>query len=436
MLFKDKIITKFPDLFTKSNVYNYSIQSLTIIVNLLLMPMLFNVLDKTRFGIWQTMLSFIGYVALLNFGMGNGLRNTISKSYAENNFEAIGNLTGQTIIKLGKIVTIFAIFALPAYYYFFNASLIFKNIGVIEFEVKKAIFIYLIFFLLNIIFSLASSVSYGINKSYLPGFVNLFFLVFVYFTLYVLKQTQTEINLIIVASIFGFTQLFFNILYLFFQFKKFNIKLSFNKKYDLKETTSLSSRFFFVELLSILFLTLDNVIVSNLLGPEKTAEYAVISKMFFTIITFYSILLISFWNGVTIAYVQKNIDWIKKNLKLLFILSWGVLLVGIGISIFNKQLITLWFGKNNTLHLETLSFFLFTIYTFFHCINAILINFQNGLGAVRIQIISTIVMLVIFIGGSYTLDVARYGYNFIIIIKSVAVLVAIIINSFILKKVF
>lgn len=428
----NQIFSKYNYIFSKSNMYNYSIQTLTILVNLMLVPLLLSSLGKTSFGIWQTILSIIGYTSLLNFGMGNGLRNTISKYFVNNNFDAIGNLTGQTIIKLLYIISVFSVFFFSWYYLYFDSSSFFKGISNIKVEVNEALGIYFLFFLMNIIASLVSSIAFGINKSYLPGFVNLIYLVLVYVIIYVVR-IFTNYNLVHTAIIFGFLQVFSNILFFYFLLKKHSIKLSFNKKYDLKETSKLSLDFFIVQLLSIVFLSSDNLIVSNLLGADKTAEFSIVSKIYFTLISFYSILLISFWNGVSVAFFEKKMNWIIKNIKVLFFISFLILLIGLIISFFNNEIINLWFGKN-VFYFTKNTFYLFSVFTFFHCFNAVLINFQNGIGDMKIQILSTSLMIIIYFSGAYLMNTNNYGYNGLIVIKICAVFIGILINLLSLKK--
>lgn len=422
---------RFSFFLSKSNLYNGLVQIFTIVINLLLMPALLSVLDKTRFGVWQTILSLIGYVSLLNFGMGNGLRNTIAQHFVRGELNVIGNLTGQTIIKLTKVIFCFSIIIFPLYIYFFSPNFLFKDINSLSTEVKGSIGIFLMFFIINIISSLASSLAFGLNKSYLPGIFNILYLIIVY----IILSLFNSVDLIFVSYLFGGTQLILNVIFFIFLLKKYKIKLSFGKKYSLRETSRLSGNFFTVQLLSIIFLTADNFIISNFFGANQTAEYAVVSKIYFTVISVFSILLISFWNNVTIAYTKGDYEWIRKGIKQLLIICTVVLLCGVVISILHDFILKIWFGEKSNLDISIITFFLFSLYTFFHCVNAVFINMQNGIGDVKVQIISTISMIIILILGIITVNVIDYGYNFLLVLKIIAVCVGILINIRSLKHI-
>lgn len=434
---KNSLLTKFKkiffSIFSKSNLYNYLIQLGTILINLLLLPMLLTILNKERFGVWQTMLSIISYVSLLNFGLGNGLRNSITKYSIHNDFNSINKAIGQTIIKMTKIILLASLIIFPLYFLFFNPTVFFRNLSNINVEVKISIAIYLLFFMTNIILSLSTSISFGLRKSYQPGFVNLIYLLLVYFTIFFLNKCYL-LNLITISIIFGFYQSL-SFLFLFLYQKYFQkIKINFIEKINLNEMNKLSTQFFFVQIISLIFFTSDNIVVANKLGAEQTAEFSIVSKIYMTLITVFSILLIQFWNNVTAFYEKKNYLWIKKTITNLSILSSLVLIVGFIIAYFHQTIINFWFGQQNNLNLYFLTFLLFTIYAFLHCLNAILVNFQNGIGDMKIQIFSTIIVMIVYFGLIFIYDINIYGYNYLIIIKIFSILIGLIINCFSLTK--
>jgi hypothetical protein len=77
---------------------------------------------------------------------------------------------------------------------------------------------------------------------------------------------------------------------------------------------------------------------------------------------------------------------------------------------------------------------LFSIYLLFHCINAIFLNLQNGLGILKTQILTAFLALFFYCVACYFIDLKYYGYNAIIIIKIVVIGLSMIANSVILKK--
>lgn len=418
--------------FFRNTFFNYINVGLIIGINFLLVPLLIDVLGKEGFGIWQTMLSVISFAGLLNFGMGNGLRNLITKLITKNQKDLIGPAIGTTILKMGKIIIFFTFLLFPLAYFYFEPEVVFKGISTSVEEIRWSFFIFLFFFLFNIILNLSNSIAFGFQNSYISGLTQLIFLAICYLTIYI-STKFTAITLIHVSLIFGATQSLSYAFFFLYQKRKHNLVIDYQKKFDLRETSRLSFKFFIVQLLAMLFLSLDNFIISFTLGPNETSEFSIINKIFFTLISLFSVLLIHFWNSVTDAFETKEIKWIIGMMKKLFLVAFGFLIISLGISFYQKNILEFWLG-NPTFEITDLSFYLFSIYTFIHCTNAIFINLQNGLGFLKLQITSAFLMILIYLTGVYFFSLQDYGYNVLIVIKIVAISLALIVNSMVIIK--
>lgn len=418
-------------LFFKNSFFNYITTSLTIVINLFLIPLMLSVLGKESFGIWQTILSIISLVSLLNFGLGNGLRNLITKLKVQNS-ENIGDAIGATIKKISKIIFFTALVLIPTVYFFIRPDSLFINSHVLESEIKYSILVFLCFFLLNIILSLSNSVAYGLHKSYLTGVMQLSYLTICYALIIILGHFYV-LNLINISFIFGLTQSVIYFVFLFYQNYKFKLNINFNNNYDLKETSSLSFNFFIAQALALVFLSVDNFVISSTLGPNDTAEFSVVNKIYFTLISLFSVLLIHFWNSVTEAFEKKEMQWIYSTIKILLAITTIVFIAGLIIAFFQESILNLWLGTN-VFHITSLTFYLFSIYTLFHCVNAVFVNIQNGLGFLKIQIFSTFLSLMLYGMGCYFIDIKHYGYNSIIALKLSVMALSAIINASVLLK--
>lgn len=418
--------------FFRNTFYNYISNGLIIGLNLLMIPLFLKVLGKEAFGVWQTILSIISFASVLNFGLGNGLRNLITKLSVNDKQNEIGSAIGATFIKTSKIVLISSIILLPVAYFFLKPEQLFVNRIISTNEISLSFFIFLFFFLLNIVLCLSNSIAYGLQKSYLTGIVQFINLLICYCSIVVLDRYIT-INLIHVSFIFGITQSLSYLFFLFYQNRYFKLKIDLKKKYDLNETSKLSLNFFVVQLLALLYLSIDNFVISSTLGASQTAEFSVVNKIFFSLIGLFSVLLIHFWNSVTEAYLKNEIKWIFKTIKNLYFISFGFFLGGLFISFFSENILSLWLSSND-FNISSKTFYMFSIYMFLHCINAIYVNLQNGLGFLRIQIYSITLSLIVYGLGCYLIDIKSYGYNVIVLLKIITMGLSLTINSFILLK--
>ncbi|WP_147294309.1 MATE family efflux transporter [Pontibacter diazotrophicus] len=399
----------------------------------MLVPLLLKGLGAEKYGVWQTALSVISLGSLLNFGLGNGLRNLITQLIIKGESDHISIAVWATVKTMSKIVLVALFLIIPLFLLYFSPSMLFANNSITGSEVTNSITIFIFFFLINLVLGLSNSIALGFNKSYLTGFVQALYIAGCYLALLIFNRFQM-LNLISVAIIFGGFQSILYLIFFFYQTCLFKINVKFKGSYSLSETYNLSGKFFLVQVLSLLYLLIDNFVISRSLGAETTGEYSIVNRVFFTLINVFSILLIQFWSSVTEAQERKETLWITKALKLLFLASIGVFIVSLIVSYFKDWLLGLWLEDNYTV-ITSLTFYLFAVYTLTHCINAIFINLQNGLGELKLQIFSTLIALIIYIIGCFALDISKVGYNYLIVLKIVGTLAAILINSFILKKV-
>lgn len=422
------------NVFLQNSFYNFIYVGIKLIIGLMLVPLILEFLGKERFGIWQTILSGITFISVLNFGYPNSLRNLITQKTINSSKKEIGGIIGITYLKIFKISVALFFIIIPIVYFFINPDFLFLKGTTPSKEIITSLLIFISFTLLNNTLGLSDSIAYGFQKSSLTSFFQVIYFSFCYLLIYFIGN-KTDLNLIHMSIIFGGSLSFSYIISGLYQLKKLKIPINFKVNDDLKkETKKLSTPFFIAHLLSLMFLSIDNFIISSVLGAEETASYSIISKIFFTLIMVFSILLIHFWNSVTDAFEKKEFKWIFKTIKVLYIISIFVFFVGLIVSFFQEELINLWLGDNN-LNLKSISFYLFSIYTLLHCINAIFVNLQNGIGNLRLQIITNIIILVVYAVACYIIDISYYGYNSILVIKIGVMIIAVILNSRILKKI-
>mgnify|MGYP000380312218 CR=1 FL=1 len=432
-LFKENKSSK-TKVFLLNTYYNFIFVGLKMVLNLLMVPLLLTYIKEERYGIWQTTLSLVSFITVLNFGYPNGLRNLITKILINTSSKnIIGEAIGATYLKVGKITVLISIIIIPIIYFFVDPNFLFFETPIPSKEITYSLILFTSFYLINNVLILSDSIAFGYQKSYLTSFFQFIYFLLCYILIYFIGK-KVNLNLIHISIIFGATQSVSYLLFIFYEKRRFNINIKFNSKFSLSETNKLSFHFFLAHLLAIIFLAIDNFIISSTLGAEETTKFSIVNRIFFTLVTFFSILLIHFWNSVTDAFEKKEFLWILKTVRVLYAISFGLFFIGLAISFFQKDIINIWL-ENNNLALESLTFYLFSIYILFHCLNAIFLNLQNGLGFLKIQIYTTTLALLLYTIGCYFIDIKLHGYNIIIILKIIVMAISTLLNSFILKKI-
>lgn len=419
--------------FFLNTFYNLFFVSAKLGLSLLLIPLVLDSIGKERFGIWQTILSFIAFLGVFKFGYPNNLRNLITKLLAKSKESDLNKLIGAVYIKLIKISALTGIILIPLIYFFFNPNRFFLQSTISSYEIVYSLIIFVSFGLLNNILCVTDFIAFGYQKSGLTNLFQLIYFLLSYLSILYIK-TQYQLNLIDISIIFGVAQSSTYIFFTLYQRVKFNIRIKFNSDYPLKDTQKISFYFFIAHFLSLVFLSIDNFIISSMIGVQETASYSIVYKLFFSLITLFSILLIHFWNSVTDAFERKEFKWISKMLNVLYLMAFIIFLGGLLISFFQQEIINLWLGEE-IISFDSLTFYLFSVYIFFHCLNAIFVYLQNGLGILKIQIYTATFIILLYVLACFIVDINKYGYNSIIIIKIFTMGISMILNSFILRKV-
>ena len=147
-------------------------------------------------------------------------------------------------------------------------------------------------------------------------------------------------------------------------------------------------QFFVIQVCGVLLYSTDNIIINKLFGSELVSKYSVITKVYDTGNSLFSIFLVALWSAVTYYAAKDNYTWIIKRVKELLIL-WMLFIVGVfGVSVSFNSIIRIWLG-NEAVRYEKQLIVLFGIYCCVTTFSAIFINVLNGLGVIKVQLALT-----------------------------------------------
>jgi O-antigen/teichoic acid export membrane protein len=182
-----------------------------------------------------------------------------------------------------------------------------------------------------------------------------------------------------------------NLLLIYYFFKKHaEVKPSI-KYIDLsriKEIASLGVKFFIIQMAVLVIFATDNIIITQVLGPEHVTPYNVVFKLFSIITIGHSIILAPLWSAYTDAYTKGDIGWIRNILKKLNMLMIPIIIGVLILIIFARQIINIWIGP--VIKFPYLLVLFMGIYTVISVWNNIYAYFVNGIGRIKPQMFSAI----------------------------------------------
>ena len=165
-----------------------------------------------------------------------------------------------------------------------------------------------------------------------------------------------------------------------------------------------------------------NIIIARNFGTEDVTAYNIVYRYFGVLNMVFTIFVTPFWSASTEAYQKDDIQWIKNGIKKYNQLNILMIFVGIIMLISSSTVYRLWIGEgkvNIPFSLSLWGFLYFNVLIF----SGKYVNFLNGISALRIQFVSSLVSPFVYIGtaillikvynlGVYSLFIASIISNF------------------------
>lgn len=360
-----------------------------------LVPVTLNYLGKEDYGIWLTLASILSWLINLDFGIGNGLRNKLAEALALNDTKLarIYISTAYTIFGAGIFCAIIIYFFAHRFLnwaFILNAPNEYYNL------LNTLAFYVIILFMVQFFVKLLTSIINADQRPALNGalslIVNSLTLIAVFILsklthqslmLFGLISSLVPVLVFVVASLFLFNGHYKTIAP---SFKFINFKYSSN-------LVKLGMQFFIIQISSLIIFTTDNMIITQLFGPEPVVTYNIAYKYFYLVPMVFNVVLAPFWSAFTEAYVKNEFDWIRntvKKLKYIWVLLSVVTIIMI---IASNFIYKIWVGR------EVQVPFILSIFTGLFVVianwNNIFAYFLNGIGKVKIQLYYSVFVAVI-----------------------------------------
>lgn len=331
---------------------SFTIKGLSILVSYLTTPAYLSFFSsQSILGIWMTMLNMVTWIVTFDLGIGNGLRNKISKYIREKNFSIVKQYVSSAYIILtilSVLITLIGFILILV----FDWNIIFnipKDTLDTTILTKSIVFVFIgvmIYFVLKIISSILLSIEKVTVVNSMQLITNLMNLIYIV----TIKDIPSD-EALLSLSIFYIISLnlpYLIITFILFltslkkcrpSFKNFNLQMS----YDI---CSLGGKFFLIQLVLLIMNTTNEFLISNIYGPSYVVEYQIYFKLFYLTVTLFSLITNPIWSSVTVSYNDhdlKRIKQLRKKLGRITVLASFCVII---ILFFFNQLKLLWLGDS------------------------------------------------------------------------------------------
>jgi len=379
----------------KNIVASLGLKCFSILVSFLLVPLTLNYLTPTKYGIWLTLTSVIGWFGFFDIGLGNGLRNKLAEAFALKDYKLAKTYVSTTyavlLLIIGSVYILFLIIN-PL----LDWSKLLNTGPEMAVELSWIALIVFTFFalrfilkLIGVIFTADQLPAY--NNSFGP-FGNLIALIAIFI---ITKFSQG--NLLYISIVYSAAPVIILIIASFYFFKKKynNIKPSIksvNFKY-FRPLAGLGVKFFILQIAAIVIFSTDNMIITQILGPAEVTPYNIAFKYFGIPIMVFTIIITPYWSAFTDAITKNDIKWIRNSINKL-IKIWLLVVVGVIVLLaISKNFYLMWVGDK--VYIPFLLSAFMGLYAIIVTWNYIFVYFVNGAGKIKLQMYNGIIEMII-----------------------------------------
>ncbi len=388
----------------KNIIASFFIKGLSIAISLIFVPLTINYINPSRYGIWLTLSSIVGWFSFFDIGLSQGLRNKFAEAKAMGNDELAQVYVSTTYAILAIIFSIVWLIFLLANQFVNWAHLL--NISeTMQGEVSTLAIIVFTYFCLDFVLGIITTLILADQQSAKSSFIGVSSQVLsLIFILILVKTTQGSlINLGIALCL---SPLLVSIGGNFFFFrgvlKKYKPRLSkINFSYA-KGLFNLGIIFFVIQIAGIIQYQTANIIIARNFGTADVTSYNIVYKYFGMLSMLFGIFLTPFWSASTEAYLKKDIKWIKNGMKKYNQLNILLLALSIIMLIFSNNIYSLWLGKgkvNIAFSISLWGWIFFNVTMF--CSKYVI--FLNSISALRIQFWASVISPILYIVVAITL---------------------------------
>lgn len=363
-------------------------KALSMFANFALLPLSLSFVGQSAYGVWLTLGTVLGWFALFDVGIGNGLRNKLSAVLAMGNMaKARGYVSSAYFNMLYIFLAVAAIFGCAAF--FVNWQAVLNAPSALNSQLLPTVLVAFFALCAQFVLRLVGTVLQSLHRAGWADLINTagslstvaLLLAFQWagrtgdLTQIALLYALPPIGVFVAASIWVFGA----------QWPALAPSWVQSDPALAREVTHLGFQFFFLQIAAMLLLTAQNFVIAQLFGPSEVAVFNAAQRYFSLLMVGWFVVLTPFWGLFSEAYASEDWHWIRQKLHWLFRL-WGILaLFGLILLLCSKVVYAYWLSGKILVPL-TLSASVM-VYYLAVCFNNITAYFLNAVGKMRLSIL-------------------------------------------------
>ncbi|CAE6915877.1 O-antigen flippase Wzx [Ectopseudomonas oleovorans] len=372
-------------------VVNAVAKILSAFLGLLSVPLLIRVLGVEQYGLWVALTSIIGWLAVLDFGVGHALKNTVSRAFANDKYiEA--QAEAQQVFTITLLMALCSVFLLC--------------VGVFYIDILKNNKTLVMMLYLPILFafpmSMGGMILQGARKSHIQSLIGLPAPVVILCILFYFVAHEQVVSLQFYAPIYtGFFVVTWVVCWVVACFcigckKDFFVgMLSFKIK---TQRLAVGLRFFVLQISSVVLYGAGSYLVYINAGAQDAAIYDTVNKLYFFGLSLFNMVIAVFWPEVAFSVEKKQFARVGRIYFTMLGMGLVFVVGAFFVAYFSVDIIFYWTAGEISIDSRTPYFFaaLVSVQALAYCGAVVLNAVEKVMGQLLISIISSVAMIPVF----------------------------------------
>ncbi len=358
-------------------------------VSLITVPLTLHYLGNERFGLWMTISSVLAMAGFADFGIGNGVLNTVSTAFGKDDWDGIRRAISSGFAVLTLIGALILALFLSIYKFVDWGNLFRATTVAARAEAGPAMLVFAVCFALNVPLDVVQRAQLGLQQGFLTNLWQILSSIMILVGILAVIHFHFSLTVLVVAfagaPVLGTAM---NVAY-FFGVSRRDLLPRWNlvSRATIEQITRLGGLFFVLQLVVAVSYSADNFIIARILGVADVTVFSIPQRMFSTISLVVAMLMMPLWPAYGEAISRGDMLWVRQTLTRtllgVFVLT---TLVSAALLLFSNRLILWWVGPN--IHPSFLLMLGLAVWTVLSNCGSTLAMFLNGAGIVKFQVIT------------------------------------------------
>lgn len=407
---------------------SFVIKGWSAFVVLLMVPLTLSCLGIYKNGVWLTVSSMLMWIDHMDIGLGNGLRNRLAVHIAHGETEEARKVVSSTMAMLFCIIIpVIAVLSVLIWYAdvytFFNVS---ESI-IPEFRIVLVASVILV--CLTFVMKSVGNVYMGMQ---LPAVSN--FIMAVGQTialvgtwgLYVTGRA-TFMTIVLVNTAAPLAAYMLSYPYTFYvKYRMLRPSFQFVNLRSALELGNLGIKFFWLQIAAIVQFMTANILISNFFSPAMVTPYQIAYRYMSLVMVAFTVFCAPFWNATTDAYERGDMAWIQNADKKMRSITMAIFVVLLLMVLVSPWVYSFWIKDKCDVPLMMSA--LMALYVFLLVMSMRYSCFLNGVGALRIQLYMTSMVLP-FIPLVWCVAHYTHNINWFMVVMCLCIAPSVIVNK-------